>query len=126
DDIRKFKSMVTFKMIAEASPFSTELAKSSRLRGVNRKREMNQMDWGAIKGTYIGLGLDYSAIETLRAKVDQLVADRNDAAHYGVLPTSGILFLEQQVRDSAAVVENVLTDLSLRLLSFFQDGLHRR
>ena len=84
------------------------------------------MDWDAIRGVYDGLGLDHTSVEKLRSQITLIVEDRNDAAHYGVLPTLGPTLLERQIRENANIVENVLTDLSLQLLPFFASGLHRR
>jgi hypothetical protein len=126
EDIRRFKSMVTFQMIGALSPFAGALGKQLKVRGINRKSEFNQMDWDAVRKVYSGLGLDYSSVEKLRGQITQMVEDRNDAAHYGVLPTLGTTLMERQVRENADVVEHVLTDFSVQLLPFFASGLHRR
>jgi hypothetical protein len=126
EDIRQFKSMVTFEMIATPSPFGQALGKRLRVNGINRKSELNQMDWEAIRKVYNGLGLDHSSVEKLRGKITLIVEDRNDAAHYGVLPTLGTTLMERQVRENAGVVEDVLTDFSVQLLPFFASNLHRR
>jgi hypothetical protein len=126
EDIRQFKSMVTFQMISAPSPFGEALGKRLKVRGINRKSELNQMDWEAIRRVYDGLGLDYSSVEKLRYQITQIVEERNDAAHYGVLPNLGTTLLERQVRENANIVEHVLNDFSLRLLPFFETGLHRR
>jgi hypothetical protein len=41
EDIRRFKSMVTFEMIAAPSPFGPALGKRLRVNGINRKSELN-------------------------------------------------------------------------------------
>lgn len=126
DDIGQFKSMVTFEMIAAPAPFGPALAKRLRVRGINRKSELNQMDWEAIRKVYNGLGLDHGFVEKLRARITLIVEDRNHAAHYGVLPTLGTMLMERQVRENAGIVEDVLTDFSVQLLPFFASNLHRR
>lgn len=126
EDIRRFKSMVTFQMIAASAPFGGALGKYLRVKGINRKNELNQMGWEAIRKVYNGLGLDHTSVEKLKGQITQIVEDRNDAAHYGVLPALGTTLMERQVRDNADVVEQVLTDFSYRLLPFFTNNLHRR
>lgn len=126
DDIRQFKSMVTFQMIAAPLPFGGGLGKHLKVRAINRKSELNQMDLEAIKGVYKGFGLDLTSVEKLRGPITQIVEERNNAAHHGILPTLGTTLLEKQVRQNADIVEHVLTDLSLQLLPFFATGLHRR
>jgi hypothetical protein len=119
EDIRQFRSMVTFEMIAAPSPFGSALGKRLRVRGINRKNELNQMDWDAIRRVYEGLGLDHSSVEKVRGRITLILDDRNEAAHYGVLPTLGKALMEGQVRENADTVEYVLTDFSLKLLPFF-------
>lgn len=126
EDIRRFKSMVTFEMIGTQSPFLGAISKRLKIRGINRKTEFNQMDWEAVRKVYCGLGLNPDSVEKLRGHITQIVEDRNDAAHYGVLPTLGKTLMEKQVRENADVVEQVLMDFSVQLLPFFTDGLHRR
>jgi hypothetical protein len=126
EDIRQFKSMVTFQMIAALAPFGQALGTRLKVNGINRKSELNQMDWEAIRKVYTGFGLDYGSVEKLRGQITLIVQDRNDAAHYGVLPTLGPTLMERQVRENAGIVEDVLTDSSLRLLPFFASNLHRR
>lgn len=126
EDIRQFKSMVTFQMIAAPLPFGGALGKRLNVKGINRKSELNQMDWDALRRVYDGLGLDHSSVEKLRGQITAIVEDRNDAAHYGVLPTLATTLLERQIRENANIVEHVLTDFSLRILPFFTSGLHRR
>jgi len=126
EDIRQFKSMVTFEMIAAPSPFGPALGKRLKVKAISRKSELNQMDWRAIKEVYNGLGLDHSSVERLRGQITLIVEDRNDAAHYGVLPTVGKVILERHVRENADIVEHVLTDFSVQLLPFFANNLHRR
>jgi hypothetical protein len=126
EDIRHFKSMVTFEMIAAPAPFGEALSERLRVRGINRKSELNQMDWETIKKVYDGLGLDHGFVAKLRGQITLIVEDRNDAAHYGVLPTLGTMLMERQVRENVDTVEFVLTDFSVQLLPFFVSNLHRR
>jgi hypothetical protein len=126
EDIRQFKSVVTFEMIAAPAPFGQALNKRLRVKGINRKSELNQMDWEAVRKVYNGLGLDHRSVEKLRGQITLIVGDRNDAAHYGVLPRLGTTLMERQVRENADIVEYVLTDFSVQLLPFFASNLHRR
>jgi RiboL-PSP-HEPN len=126
NEINRFKAMVDFNMITTQQPFAPALGRRAKIAGINRLSELNQMGWEAIRAVYKGLGVDHSDIELLKSKIDQIVDDRNEAAHYGVLPTIGTANLEHHVRDNVGVVENVLTDLSLRILPFFSDRLHLR
>lgn len=125
DEINRFKSMVDFDMIAMSSPFAPALAKRFRVSGINRRNELNQMGWDAIRRVYKGFGLDYAEIDRLRTKIDQIVEDRNEAAHHGVLPATAT-YMEQQLREKVSVVENVLTDFCLQILPFFTNRLHMR
>jgi hypothetical protein len=84
------------------------------------------MSWAALKTVYEGFGLDCKTIERFAAKIDSLVGARNEAAHHGVMPMTAANLLEGQVRDNVLVVEDVLTDLTLQLLTFFPDRLHMR
>lgn len=126
EDIRQFQSMVTFEMIAAPSPFGKALTRPLKVRAINRKSELNQMDWEAIRRIYQGLGLDHGSVQKWRGQITQIVEDRNDAAHYGVLPSLGATLMESQVRVNAGIVEDVLTDFSVQLLPFFANGLHKR
>lgn len=87
---------------------------------------MNQMDWRAIGEVYTGLGLNHTEINKLKTKIDEIVEDRNQAAHHGALPPLAANYMEQQVREKVDVVETVLTDLCLQLLPFFISNLHVR
>jgi RiboL-PSP-HEPN len=126
NEIQVFKSMVTFEMVAAISPFGHALNKRVKVRGINRKSEMNQMGWETIRKVYDGLGLDHSFVGTLRNEISDIVEDRNHAAHYGVVPPFGTTMMEKQVRENANVVEKVLTDFGIRLLPFFEQNMHRR
>ena len=84
------------------------------------------MDWETIRKIYGGFGLDDSSVEKLRGQITLIVQDRNDAAHYGVLPTLGPTLMERQVRENVDIVEYVLIDFSVQLLPFFASNLHRR
>lgn len=125
-EISRFRSMVDFQMIAQQDPFGAALGRRFKVRGINRRTEMNQMDWDAIRKVYKGFGLDSSNIELMSAKIDQIVEDRNRAAHHGVLPQAAAVMVERHVRENVAVVENVLTDFGIRILPFFEDKLHIR
>jgi hypothetical protein len=125
-EINRFKSMVDFNMIAMPSPFAPALIRRFKVSGINRRSELNQMGADAIKKVYSGLGLDSAEIERLRTKIDQIVDDRNEAAHHGLLPTTAATLMEKHVRENVDVVENVLTDFSLQLLPFFSNRLHVR
>jgi hypothetical protein len=126
DEINRFKSMVDFNMIASSSPFSSALARRVKVRGIDRRNELNQMSCEAITRIYSGMGLDSSEVERLETRIDQIVDDRNSAAHHGVLPTIAASLMEKHVRENVTVVENVLTDFSLQILPFFTAGLHVR
>jgi hypothetical protein len=126
DEINRFKSMVDFEMIAMPSPFTPALERRFRVNGINRRNELNQMGWEAIRRVYRGLGLDHAEIDKLRTKIDEIVEDRNEAAHHGILPSTAATFMEQQVREKVGVVENVLTDFCLQVLPFFTNHLHMR
>jgi hypothetical protein len=125
-EINRFRAIVDFNMVTTPQPFASALGRRAKIAGINRLSELNQMRWKAVRAVYRGLGIDHRDIELLKAKIDQMVDDRNEAAHYGVLPTIGTANLEHHVRDNVRVVENVLTDLSLRILPFFSDRLHLR
>jgi hypothetical protein len=126
EEIDKFRAKVDFDMIAEPSPFAAALAMPFQLRPINRRYEMNQMDWKAIGEVYTGLGLDHTEIDKLKTKIDEIVEDRNRAAHHGVLPPLAATYMEQHVREKVDVVEIVLTDFCLQLLPFFAKNLHLR
>lgn len=126
DEINRFKTMVDFDMIALPSPFASALGRRFRVSGINRRSELNQMSWEAIRRVYSGLGLDYTEINHLRTKIDEIVEDRNEAAHHGILPSIAATYMEKQVREKAGVVENVLTDFCLQVLPFFANQMHMR
>jgi hypothetical protein len=126
DDINRFKAMVDFAMIGATSPFASALGRRLKVRGINRRSEMNQMGWETIARIYRGLGLDQKGVARHRVKIDEIVDDRNAAAHYGALLTIGASYMEQHVRDNVFVVEDVLTDFSLQLLPFFANRKHMR
>lgn len=126
DQLERLKAMVDFDMVAQPSPFSSALGQRFKIRPVNRRREMNQMGWDTIRRVYRGFGLDSAEIDKLRPRITEIVVERNDAAHHGLLPAVLANRMEQRVRDNATVVENVLTDFSLKLLPFFSTNLHLR
>jgi hypothetical protein len=124
--IDRFRSMVDFQMVAKPSPFAPMLVRQFKVRAIDRRHELNQMSWGAIKQIYSGFGLDHTNIDKSRAEIDQLVDDRNSVAHHGVLPTIAATLMEKHIRDNVMIVENVLTDFSIQLLPFFTNRLHMR
>ena len=126
NEINRLKSMVDFKMITMAYPFASFLEKRLKIVAINRRTELNQMSWEAIRRVYGGFGLDCSEIEYCKTKIDQIVDDRNEAAHHGVAPGIAAAFMEKHVRDNVGVVENVLIHFSLQLLPFFTNRLHIR
>lgn len=126
EDLARFRSAVDFDMIAATSPFSELLKRRAQVRPINRSRDLNQMSWAALKTVYKGFGLDCTSIERSAANIDSLVGARNEAAHHGVMPMTATALLEHQVRENVSIVEDVLTDLTLQLLAFFENGLHRR
>ena len=126
DEIERFKSTISFEMIANHEPFANLLQRRFTLRGINRKSELNQMGWDAIKRVYIGLGLDYSSIQKSRTRIDEIVIDRNQAAHHGILPQTALDIMAQHLRENADAVESILFDFCLQLIPFFTSGLHLR
>jgi hypothetical protein len=125
-EVVRLRSMVDFNMIALHSPFSSALAKRFKVNAINRRNELNQMGWEAIKQVYGGFGLNPSTVLGLRTKLDEIVNDRNEAAHYGVLPGTLGSQMEHHIRDNVFVVENVLTDFSLQILPYFSSKMHLR
>ena len=125
-EINRFKSMVDFTMIAQASPFAPALMRRLKVAAINRRTEMNQMGWDTIRRVYSGFGLDVTEIERCKTKIDQIVDDRNEAAHHGVLTDKAASYMEKHVRENVAVVEDVLTHFSLQLLPFFTNRLYVR
>lgn len=126
EEIDRFRSFVNFEMIVDPSPFDPLLARQLRLKGINRKSEFNQMDWAALRRIYTGLGLNYSSIATAADQIDNLVAARNQAAHHGMPPNVAIPILEGQLRSQVDLVQDVLTDLGIRLLPYFSGKTHLR
>jgi hypothetical protein len=126
DEIDRFRAMVDFEMIAKMSPFAPNLGKRLKVKAINRRAELNQMSWEAITRIYRGLGLDPKEIEPLKTRIDEIVDDRNAAAHHGSLLGVAVAFMEQHVRDNVLAVEAVLTDFSLQLLPFFINRQHAR
>ena len=84
------------------------------------------MGWDALRRVYFGLGLDHSEVEKLKSKIDEIVDDRNEAAHHGVLPSTSATQMENHVRDNVTTVETVLMDFSLQILPFFSGKMHLR
>jgi hypothetical protein len=113
-------------MIGAANPFAPLIKKRAQIRPINRRSELNQMTWSALRAVYGGFGLDPKDVEQSAANIDSLVDARNDAAHRGVMPITSAHILEQQVREHVSIVENVLTDLALQVLAYFNNNLHRR
>jgi hypothetical protein len=126
DDIGRFRAMVDFDMIVLTSPFAPALARRFKVRGIDRRNELNQMGWDAISRVYRGLGLDRSAIERLKTRIDEIVGDRNAAAHHGALLGVGASYMEQHVRENVFIVEGILTDFSLQILPYFSNKQHLR
>ncbi len=126
DEIERFRSALDFSMISSPSPFVNILSRHVKLKGINRRHELNQMGSAALKRIYVGLGLDYSAVSQSTAQIDELVDHRNSAAHYGILPSVATAIMEKQVRGNVMIVEKVLTDLSIQLLLYFVNRLHMR
>jgi hypothetical protein len=123
EEIVRFRSIVDFDMIGENSPFATVLKKRVKVKAINRRRELNQMSWAALKRVYDGFGLDCTRVERSAAVIDDLVDARNEVAHHGLMPKA---LLENHVREDVLTAEDVLTDFSLQLLSFFSNRMHRR
>jgi hypothetical protein len=121
NEIDRFRAMVDFNMIATPSPFASALGKRLKVSGIDR-----QMSWEAVKRVYRGLGLDYAGIARLKTKIDEIVGDRNAAAHHGALLGVAASYMEQHVGDNVVAVEGVLTDFSLQLLPFFTNRQHMR
>jgi len=126
DELDRFRSAVDFNMVATPSPFAPLLTRRVKVRSINRRFELNQMGWATIKRVYSGLGLDYTSVEKSKAEIDQLVDDRNEVAHYGAMASVAAKFIEKHIRDNVVVVETVLTDFSIQLLTFFTNRLHMR
>jgi hypothetical protein len=126
EEVDRLRALVNFEMIGLATPFGPALGRRVRINPINRRHELNQMTWAAVKKVYSGLGLDCAAIQHCASGVDDLVAARNEVAHYGSVPKAAAALVEGQVRANVATVEDVLTDLSLQLLSFFSKRLHAR
>jgi len=126
DHLTRFRSAINYDMIGAKSPFSEMLKERVQIRPINRAREFNQMSWAALKRIYEGFGLDGTTIARSAADIDSLVGFRNDAAHHGSMPTTTAAILENQVRRSVLIVEDVLTDFTLQLLTFFEKQMHKR
>jgi hypothetical protein len=126
DELNQFKSLITFENVAEARPFSKALERRTKIRSIDRRFELNQMGWASLKNVYGGFGLTLTEIERSAAEIDALVEARNQAAHYGIPPSTASSIIENQLRGYVTMVEAVLTDLSLQLLPFFSDRMHLR
>ncbi len=126
NDLARFRAVVDFDMIGGPDPFALLLGRRAQIRPINHRGELNQMTWAAIKAVYGGFGFDSKDIERSADHIDDLVDARNSAAHRGVLPLASVNMLERQVREHATIVENVLTDLALQVLAYFNKGLHKR
>jgi hypothetical protein len=126
DDIRRLRSIVNFDMVGSTSPFASVLQKKATVNPINRRREFNQMGWNSMRKIYDGFGLDSKRIEPSATKINDLRDARNQTAHHGLPPQIAAALLEAQVRDQVSTVEDILTDLSVRALTFFRDKLHRR
>ena len=84
------------------------------------------MRWEAVREVYSGLSLDPSSVQKHKTRIDEIVEDRNQAAHHGVLPKTAAGQMEQHVRANVAVVEDVLEDFALRILPYFSSRMHLR
>lgn len=126
EEIDRFKAIVDFDIVGLASPFAAVLKRRVKINAINRRRELNQMSWAVLKTVYNGFGLDYTLVERSAASIDGLVDARNEAAHHGLTPKTTAALLESQVRENVLTVENVLTDISVQLLTFFSSRKHRR
>ena len=126
EEIGHFQRAIDFYSISKEQPFRAELQRPVSLRPINRRYELNQMSWLALQGLYRGLGLSDSEVSQHSADIDSLVDERNQIAHQGIPSELASKLLENQLRASAGIVENVLTDLSLHLLNFFSENKHRR
>jgi len=98
----------------------------ARIKAIDRRYELNQMDSTALKQVYAGFGLDPRQVERSAAQIDSLVGARNEVAHHGAMPKIASTILEGQVRENVMIVENVLTDFALQLLPFFSKRMHTR
>jgi hypothetical protein len=125
-ELERFKSALTFDAIARAYPFEELLKRTIKIRGIDRRYELNQMSSEVLSAVYAGFGLDRSQVELHSSQIDDLVETRNEAAHHGVTPQIEAQLMEQQLRSNVKMVGIVLTDLSLQLLSFFSGKLHLR
>ena len=126
DELDRLRSKVDFDMIGAPTPFGGELKRQVSVKQIQKRYELNQMDWPALKEVYAGFGLDPSGIERFAGTIDGLVEARNEAAHNGTPPKTAAALMEGQLRDSVGIVEHVLYDISYRLLTFFSDQLHLR
>lgn len=119
------RNFVDFNMIGATTPFDAQLQQIVEVMPINRRFELNQMNWDAVARVYGGFCLDPRSIERLASTLDQLVETRNQVAHHGSLAAL-VALLENQLRSNVAAVEDVLTDLTLQLLEFFPRNLHMR
>lgn len=125
-ELGRLRALVEYDMVGRASPFEAALKRRVVVRSIDRRREMNQMGWAGVRKVYDGFGLDYRGVEPVAAQIENLVAARNEAAHHGIMPPIASAMLEGQLRDNVHAVENVLTDLTIQLLTFFSDRKHIR
>lgn len=126
DDLSRFKAAVSFDNISLAFPFGNLPTRRTKVKPLNRVREFNQMNSQSLAEIYSGLKLNSSMISQSVSAVNDLVEARNDAAHHGIMPKTAKKWLETQVRGDAAIVEMILTDIALQMLTFFANGLHLR
>ena len=125
-ELQRFKSKVSFDLIASPYPFKDLLKRTIKIKGINRQYELNQMSWATLNRVYVGFGLDPSHVQAHSSQIDDLVKTRNQTAHHGVTPPIARTLMETQLRSDIQMVGFVLTDLSLQLLSFFSGKLHLR
>jgi len=126
NDLSRFKAAVNFSMVAISSPFGPLLARTEKVKSINRKYELNQMGWSSLATIYSGLDLDISSITAHRQTIEEIVEERNNAAHHGTWTPKSLTLLENQLRSNVDAVESVLTDFSINLLGFFIGNKHLR
>jgi hypothetical protein len=126
DDLARFKTAVYFEIIASPSPFEELLLRQTKVRPIDIRYELNQMSWNTLKMVYGGFSITTDDINKYAVEVDDLVNARNDAAHSGLPNNESSTTLEGQLRGKVTVVEAILTDFGLQMLSLFENNLHLR
>jgi hypothetical protein len=126
NEVDRFRAMVDFDMITTAAPFSSALTRHVEISGINRRFELNQMSWDAVRAVYRGFGLSDQNISQFASNIDDLVETRNAAAHHGLPKKVASPLMEVQLRNDVTMVGNVLTDASLQFLQYFSGDKHLR